>query len=421
MIWVIIKIISGTILNVSLEALQVLTGELPLNLRRKLFNDKFNYFLQFSTFNHPTRAILGYTTNNPQWKAGEGPFVLRSCNDIINIEKQDNLLPFIPEWHLLRPNISSNNHKKIHKREMLGAEMKSIILDMIGITYKGYLHVYTDGSKLENGKTGAAFYIPQYQVTKHYRLSNVCIMRAELIAILMSIEWIESCVKSSSVVIFCDSLSALQMIKSYFIRCSIVNEILTKIHYLTFKDISISFEWMPSHCDIHGNDTVDKAAKKGAIKEEIDINMPNTVNELSSSRLIFYTKKWQAEWDSSEKGRFLYTLYPNVTEQVYIKNISRREECLLQQLRVGKCKLNFYLFEIKQHESGLCPGCKVFETIEHFLLNCSSFIRQRNTLLQKTKLHNPSIKQLLTDPSYTRELLQYIHATKRFECPSLSN
>ena len=56
--------------------------------------------------------------------------------------------------------------------------------------------------------------------------------RAELVAILMALEWINTFMESSSVVIFSESLSALQMIDPYFIRRAIVNEILSIINIL---------------------------------------------------------------------------------------------------------------------------------------------------------------------------------------------
>ena len=78
------------------------------------------------------------------------------------------------------------------------------------------------------------------------------------------------------------------MIDSYFIRCAIVNEILSIINILKLKDVYVSFEWIPSHCDIRGNEIVDQAAKKGAMKRFIDIIIPNTRSELATSRLPHY-------------------------------------------------------------------------------------------------------------------------------------
>ena len=66
---------------------------------------------------------------------------------------------------------------------------------------------------------------------------------------------------------------------------------------------------MPSHCNINGNEIVDRAAKRGAMKNGIDIVIPNTKSEVASSRLIHYSKLWQTDWDHAEHGRFIYALH----------------------------------------------------------------------------------------------------------------
>ena len=73
------------------------------------------------------------------------------------------MLPKIPEWRLARPQVSFEHHGKVQKKEMPPFEIKSIVLDSIGNSWNGILHVYTDGSKLEDGRTGAAFYCVSLQ------------------------------------------------------------------------------------------------------------------------------------------------------------------------------------------------------------------------------------------------------------------
>ena len=156
-----LKIITGTIYNVSLESLQVLTGELPLYLRRKLFNDKFRYFLLFSTLSHPSKEILSdHFMDRHEWKEGEGPFKLRACIDEVNVENQDNLLTKIPEWRLFRPLVTFYNHGKMQKKDMPATEMKSIVLDRIGSVWNGYLHIYTDGSKTGKSENRSCILCP---------------------------------------------------------------------------------------------------------------------------------------------------------------------------------------------------------------------------------------------------------------------
>ena len=82
---------------------------------------------------------------------------------------------------------------------------------------------------------------------------------------------------------------------------------------------------------------------------------------------------------------------------------------MIQQLRVGKCKLNYYLFQINQHDTGLCEACQELEMNELCILHCQKYDKERHLLKERTKFKNPSQKQLLTsNPFFTRELLGYI-------------
>ena len=140
----------------------------------------------------------------------------------------------------------------------------------------------------------------------------------------------------------------------------------------------------------------------------IDIEIPKTKNELAASRLIEYKKLWQIAWnDPKSHGRFLYSLHSNVTTPLHREYMSRKEECLIQQLRVGKCRLNFYLCQINQHDDGLCGECGVLETIEHFILQCTKYDEERIRLKQRINLQNPDLKQfLISNPTFARELLR---------------
>ena len=85
--------------------------------------------------------------------------------------------------------------------------------------YQDYLHIYTDGSKTENGRVAAAFCIPQLNIQCSWRLTdNVSIYAAEIMAITLAVEWVlaeESHNNDENkIVIFSDSLSGLLSIKS---------------------------------------------------------------------------------------------------------------------------------------------------------------------------------------------------------------
>ena len=89
--------------------------------------------------------------------------------------------------------------------------------------------------------------------------------------------------------------------------------------------------------------------------------------ELKNHMSSIYKVIWQFQWESSLNGRQLWRIQPNVTKTENIHGFNRKEEIMIHQLRIGKCKLNYYQHIINQHEDGQCIHCKVSETIEHFL------------------------------------------------------
>ena len=96
-----------------------------------------------------------------------------------------------PFWWYSKPNISYHIHTIINNKRNSVPDMKNCVLERIYTTWKGYLKIYTDGSKQEDKSTGSAFYIPELGISKCYRISSINIMRAELTAIVMALEWIE--------------------------------------------------------------------------------------------------------------------------------------------------------------------------------------------------------------------------------------
>src|SRR3989442_8618459 len=64
-------------------------------------------------------------------------------------------------------------------------------------------------------------------------------------------------------------------------------------------------------------------------------------------------------------GRHYRTIEPLITNKCkYAESKNRSKEVLISRLRLGKCRLNFYLHQIKNHSTGYCDMCKVPETID---------------------------------------------------------
>lgn len=52
--------------------------------------------------------------------------------------------------------------------------------------------------------------------------------------------------------------------------------------------------------------------------------------------------------------------------------LPRRHETIINRLKLGRCQLNYYLFKMKRHSTGLCASCGKNETIQHYLMECSN-------------------------------------------------
>ena len=154
--------------------------------------------------------------------------------------------------------------------------------------YSNHLHLYTDGSLLDNGECGAGFSIPQLRISKSYYLgTNLSIFTAELTAIMMALNFFIDLVKRNKyVVIFVDSLSVLKALQNFNLktRPDLVNEIYQLLNQLFLKGSDISFCWIPSHCNIIGNEQADKAAKQGAQKKNVStkVQIPISIEEYNN-------------------------------------------------------------------------------------------------------------------------------------------
>ena len=133
-----------------------------------------------------------------------------------------------------------------------------------------------------------------------------------------------------------------------------------------------SIVWIPSHTGIYGNDAVDKIAKEGTFRTDIEIENTQELKDALITVDRHIINKWQGAFTSSNTGIFNQIVEPTVSTIIKYCNPNRAKERILSRIRLGKCWLNHYLHQIQKHETGLCDTCGLPETLEHFLLHCGS-------------------------------------------------
>ena len=172
--------------------------------------------------------------------------------------------------------------------------------------------------------------------------------------------------------ILTDSLSTVEALQSpnKGPKSALLTQLLLSLDKL---DTMPTIAWIPSHAGIKGNEAVDKIAKNGAACSSTE--KLRTPHELKDElRLIdqHSLARWQAAYDAQLKGAAYRALEPKVSAKVKFVATTRSKETMLTRLRLGQCRLNKYLHQMRSHPDGLCTACKLHpETISHFLLECT--------------------------------------------------
>jgi ribonuclease HI len=249
--------------------------------------------------------------------------------------------------------------------------------------YSTMTQIYTDGSKTTEGKVGAAFCVPALGIEQTIKINDgLTVYTAELIAIKHALIWIKNA-PIKNYVILSDSLSSLQSIEAGCCtsRPNTIQEIRELINEVS-KRCAVVMAWIPSHVGITGNERADQLAKNATEKPTLDEEVAQELKDAYNDVSKYIANLWQKKYDETNTGAQYRLLEPKISTNIKYSNKQRDKEVAMTRLRLGKCRLNYYLQKIDCHDTGLCGTCGVPETIEHLLLHCKQYnigydIRQR--------------------------------------------
>ena len=233
------------------------------------------------------------------------------------------------------------------------------------------LHLYTDGSKSET-HVGAGVWSPT--MTGQYRLPNhVSVFTAELFAILKALE-MATLSPQDRVVIFSDSMSALQAIQSETTTTNeIQGRIINNIYHFPKR---LMLVWVPGHCGILGNERADRLARSASDLEEITL-IPRDLKSCLTIGKATLHQQWQSDWDELQIPN---KIKRHIHEWSTSSRLQRREEVALTRLRTHATRpthLNAYMTHTFPPH---CQTCQQTLTIEHILLSCSRYTQDRRSL-----------------------------------------
>jgi ribonuclease HI len=408
-----LRLCCGAPKGTSASALQNECGELPLHLRRLQNSIKLGTKIVGSKFHSLSPVMENHWTNVFKTPYSKEHSIYNRTSDFFSSLDASFIcpsFPTVPPWCKTKVEVDLSLKKIINKKTDHPEFLKQAALKVMS-NYDACVHVYTDGSKVDN-LVGAAFTVPSLNVDNKFRLCNdSSIYAAELTAILETVKWLINyeCPNSSKFAIFSDSLSVLTSIKESCsqARPTLLNDVLYHISKLDAN--KIKFIWIPSHVDLIGNDRADTLAK-----EALSIDHINSTNYLEFEEIVtliklYIVNKWQLEYSNDNKGHFYKSICPIVNTNIEYLEPFRHKEVQISRLRLGVANTNQRLYIIKRHSNGLCDTCHVPETIMHILLDCKkediSKVLRNKCQMYKDEI---SIKNLLTINLYQNEVYRLI-------------
>ncbi|GFW43200.1 zinc finger BED domain-containing protein 1 [Trichonephila clavipes] len=188
-----------------------------------------------------------------------------------------NCQVFPQEFNLIMCQATLESHldlvKNVGKQFPIQSDLKSVALATIHCRYPldKWFHKYTDGSAEDAIKNfGAGAFSSAFSI--RYPVGKYCDnFDGEIAAISFVIDKLERC-SECNIVFFIDSQAAISsLINSKYNENALVHSCRMKLIELRKCRENIALQWIPSHCNVSGNEKADRLAKAGSLMTDLSL------------------------------------------------------------------------------------------------------------------------------------------------------
>ena len=218
--------------------------------------------------------------------------------------------------------------------------------------YQDHTHIYTDGSKTQNG-TGYAIVV-EHSIIKVKLHPDTSILTVEINALKYALK-ITTKYYSTKFVIFCDSAGAIASISNQWSDSTTIHECQNTYIESTKNNNSITLVWIPSHTGIEMNEKADKAAREVANSTVLYHNTSQPLDSLLDHLKQKIKDHWNKQWFSIEKPRLL-TIKEDFYKKIVPPTLNRRNQVITSRIIIGHTKITHRFLLTKEDQ----PSCEWF-------------------------------------------------------------
>ncbi|GFX35229.1 putative 115 kDa protein in type-1 retrotransposable element R1DM [Trichonephila clavipes] len=318
----------------------------------------------------------------------------------------------------LKKKMNSKYLRRIQRRILLRVICERNAINIVQFSDKSTedfpVICYTDGSKID-GRVGFAFVVFRSGVESEnfqFRIRDECtVFVAELLCLNFAVKWITEQNSVISEYLICtDSLSSLDSLKCVSSSNNIIVEIQKQLKSLRDKNISIDFAFVRGHTGVLVNERADWLAKAATKRKiDIDVNIPKSFyKKIMKERIV---KSWNQEYLISNKGSITKKFFPTINKRLSCHHFYTNYK--LTQFLTGHGNFKSYLNKFNLAPSSFCD-CNIGgeENVEHVILLCSKYVRERKIIRLAFKRLNinwpPNFHQLLSTRSAFKNFCKFV-------------